>query len=329
MNRDRGYMVQRWLLVWFLLISALALFWPEGSQALFSLIPIAKFPWLIFVAMFFIGAMLPREEVLAVARNWSTVLGGTAVQYLSMPLLAFILGKLFQLDDDNFVGIVMAGCVPGAMASNVLTLNAHGNASYSVGLTTLATMLSPFMVPLTMGLALQHWDDSQKQKLWDAAITLGWSVVLPVVLGFAVAQLSKRGAQLLSRIGPTVANLMILWVIGAVIAANRERLLHEFQWNVVAALVGLNALGYAAGYVGALLMQLDEPKRRALTLEVGMQNAGLGATLALALFPDRSAVAIAPTLFMFGCMLSGTMLSNGWAWADRRQDKVNNVTRTL
>jgi BASS family bile acid:Na+ symporter len=63
-------------------------------------------------------------------------------------------------------------------------------------------------------------------------------------------------------------------------------------------------------------IRLDEPMRRALTIEVGMQNAGLGAALALKLFPDRPGVAIAPALFMFGCMLTGTLLARAWAWSD-------------
>jgi BASS family bile acid:Na+ symporter len=59
-------------------------------------------------------------------------------------------------------------------------------------------------------------------------------------------------------------------------------------------------------------MRLPEPMRRALTLEVGMQNAGLGAALAVKLFPDQAGVAIAPALYTFGCMLTGTMLAHIW-----------------
>ncbi|HTN74974.1 MAG TPA: bile acid:sodium symporter family protein, partial [Pirellulaceae bacterium] len=245
------------------------------------------------------------------------VISGTAVQYLSMPLLGYWMGKAWQLSDDNFIGIVMVGCVPGAMASNVLTLNARGNASYSVGLTTLATMLSPLVVPLALGLTLQRWDTEQIDLLWQSAFTLAWSVVLPVLLGFGLARSSASIGRVCERLGPATANLMILWVIAAVIAANRDRLM-SFQFDVIGALVCVNLLGYVAGYLGGVLLRLDEPMRRALTLEVGMQNAGLGATLALALFPGRPAVAIAPALFMFGCMLSGTLLAQAWAWNDAR-----------
>lgn len=316
-------MLGRWLLVWFLAISALALYWPRGGADPFLALTGQQLSWLICVAMFFIGAMLPREEVRDVARRWTTVFSGTAVQYGSMPLLAYVLGKLFQLSEDDFIGIVMVGCVPGAMASNLITMNARGNASYSVGLTTLATLLSPLAVPIALGLTLQKWDSAQFHLLTNAAVTLLWSVVLPVMVGFSIAQLSASAGKLLNRIGPTIANLAILWVIAAVIAMNRERLQY-LDAVLIAALVCLNGCGYLAGYFGGMAIRLDEPMRRALTIEVGMQNAGLGATLALRLFPDRPGVAIAPALFMFGCMLTGTLLASAWAFWDQRSGRVVN-----
>lgn len=304
-------MVARWLLVLFLVISAAALWWPDPFQAVTG----SQLSGLIFVAMFFIGAMLPPEEIRGVARRWPSVLSGTAVQYLSMPLLAYLFGTIWQLNEADFFGIILVGCVPGAMASNVITINARGNASYSVGLTTLATLLSPVAVPVTMGLALQRWDDAQRQLLLDAAVTLLWSVVLPVILGFITARVWRSQAARLVQIGPAVANLAILWVIATVIAKNRDYL--QLDPALVSALVCVNVSGYAAGYLGGYLIRLDEPMRRALTVEVGMQNAGLGSVLALRLFDDER-VAVAPALYMFGCMLTGTLLAQAWAWRDDR-----------
>src|SRR5690606_7199524 len=129
----------------------------------------------------------------------------------------------------------------------------------------------------------QRWDSAQLELLTNAAITLLWSVVLPVMLGFGLAQLSASAGKLLNRLGPTIANLVILWVIAAVIAMNRERLQY-LNTVLITALVCVNGFGYLAGYLGGVALRLDEPMRRALMIEVGMQNAGLGATLALRLF---------------------------------------------
>ena len=137
-------MVQRFLLPLLVLTSLLAYFWPAGWIDPFSKeISSYYLDWLIVVTMFSIGLMLPRDELDQVARRWKTVLGGVLVQYATMPLLALGCGLLFQLEGDYLLGMVLVGCVPGAMASNVLTINARGNASYSVSLTTVATLLSP------------------------------------------------------------------------------------------------------------------------------------------------------------------------------------------
>jgi BASS family bile acid:Na+ symporter len=89
------------------------------------------------------------------------------------------------------------------------------------------------------------------------------------------------------------------------------------------ALVLLNGIGYLAGYGTGKLFRLDEPMRRALTIEVGMQNAGLGAVLAARLFPDSPAVAIPTVVYMFGCMLTGTLLAVYWRTRNCHEEREN------
>ncbi len=262
--------------------------------------------------MFCVGMMLPRDEVRQVFRRWPTVFGGTAIQYSVMPLLAVGFGKLFGLTGDAFIGIVVVGCVPGAMASNVLTLNARGNTSYSVSLTTAATFLSPVAVPLVLALALQSEGAVDKDILWRASKMLMLTVVLPVFVGHVLGQTFPRLEKMSQRFGATIANLAILLIIAIVVAISKDKLT-QFHVDLLAALILVNLLGYVAGYCGGLGMRLPEPMRRALTLEVGMQNAGLGAALAVKLFPDQPGVAIAPAIYTFGCMLTGTILARIWA----------------
>ncbi|MBP87689.1 MAG: hypothetical protein CMJ64_13355 [Planctomycetaceae bacterium] len=320
-------MLERYLLLWLTASSYVAFRWPslwaslpaQFTESLTSPWLVDPFvasksilPWLITVTMFCIGLMLPREEIRQVFRRWPTVFTGTAIQYSVMPLLAFSMGRLFGLTGDTFIGIVMVGCVPGAMASNVLTLNARGNTSYSVSLTTAATLLSPLAVPAVLGLALSTTEGIDKKVLTDAGVTLLLTVVLPVVAGhllthrFPALETKSRWA------GVLIANLAILWIIAAVVGLTRDKLA-QFDVVIVGALLGVNLLGYTAGYAGGLGLKLDESMRRALTLEVGMQNAGLGAMLATELFSDKPGVAIAPAMYTFGCMLTGTILARIWA----------------
>jgi BASS family bile acid:Na+ symporter len=324
-------MIQRFLLLWLFLSSAAALYWPRlGISASWfpDWIPAAGRQWLadpwfhsrgsldaaVMVTMFAIGMMLPRDEVRQILRRWPTVLGGTTLQYSAMPLLAFFAGRLFGLEGSDLIGVTLVGCVPGAMASNVLTLNAGGNTSYSVSLTTSATLLSPLVVPLVLALVLSGSDQVNSEVLQAASLKLLWRVVLPVLLGHGLARGVVQVEILARRWGPLIANLAILWIIAVVVALNRESLF-RFNGALAGILLLMNLLGYLAGYLGGWAMRLPEPMRRALTLEVGMQNAGLGSMLAVSLFAGVSddEVAVAPAMYMFGCMATGTVLSAFWA----------------
>lgn len=309
-------MLQRLLIVWLAASSLAAFYWtvvlPGAPDPFRKDVNAVVLKWLIVVTMFAIGWMLPRDEVWQVARRWPMVLAGTLLQYGTMPLLAFVCGKLFGLTGDHLIGIVMVGAVPGAMASNVLTLLARGNASYSVSLTTLATLLSPLAVPLALRIFLATDTDVEPWFYLKLSRDLLLTVVLPVVTGYLFARWKPQWERQAGRIGSTVANLAILWIIAAVVGQNRDQL-REVSGNLFLALLALNGLGYLAGYLGGWTLRLPEPMRRALTLEIGMQNAGLGAVLATTVFEGHSATAIAPAMYTFGCMFTGTVLARVWS----------------
>ncbi len=306
-------MLQRYLLLWLTLLSLVALFWEKAGVAVDPFVAGKDYLGVMVGAiMFAIGCLLTRDEVAEVLRRWPLVLAGTTIQYVCMPLLAWSIGGLLGLEGAARIGVVMVGCVPGAMASNVLTLAARGNVSYSVSLTTSATLLSPLVVPLALLLTLgsTHGPDPLA-----VSVQLLRTVVGPVVLGYLTCHLWSDVEQPLRRAAPIVANLTILWIIGVVVALNRERL-GQATALILVALMLINAGGYLAGYFGGKLLRLPETMRRALTLEVGMQNAGVGTFLALEFFPDRPDAAIPTALYTFGCMLTGTILAQWWSRRD-------------
>ena len=281
-------MLQRYLMLWLVLSSGISFFWPR-------LLPGEFDPFLpsrlaltiaIFLVMFAVGSLLRFEEVKEVGRRWPAVLFGTAVQYASMPLLAYLIGHAFGFDRVTLLGVIMVGCVPGAMASNVLTLSSGGNVSYSVALTTLATMLSPIAVPLALWLTLDLKGDFKGEfEILNVSKQLLLQVVLPVLLGFGLRRVSTLFEWGAERWGGIIANLAILWIIAAVVGLNRERLGEIFgvkdgglmvgELKLVVALLLINVLGYLAGYLGGRATGMSDSMRRALTLEIGMQNCGL------------------------------------------------------
>jgi BASS family bile acid:Na+ symporter len=262
--------------------------------------------------MFAIGGLLPRDELRAVLRDARSVFGGTAIQYGTMPALAYVFSLVFGLEGDLRVGVILVGCVPGAMASNVLTLLARGNVSYSVSLTTTATLLSPLIVPLALYLTLQRSDVDAEAIAVQSFRDLLVQVVAPVLAGHFLARRSAALERIMARLGPIAANVAILWIIAVVVNANAGQY-QRAGFALLAALAAVNLLGYLAGYAGGIAMRLPDTKRRALTIEIGMQNAGLGATLAQQLFPGADPIALPAALYTFGCMLTGTLLAQWWS----------------
>jgi bile acid:Na+ symporter, BASS family len=307
-------MLQRFLLIWLVLLCGVAFVWPDWISAEFDPFRESK-PWLphlFAVTMFALGGLLPRDEIRQVFEKWPTVLGGTALQYSIMPLAAYGLGHAAGFEGDLLLGVILVGCVPGAMASNVLTLTARGNVSYSVSLTTAATLASPVVVPLVLYLAIRQTGVDRAALVVSAFSILMSQVVGPVAAGHLLSRVSTTFQNALKSCGPVIANLAILWIIAVVVNANRGNLASAGV-PLFAALLGVNLLGLLGGYGGGRLMRLPVGMRRALTLEIGMQNAGLGTVLAGQLFADQSAVALPPALYTFGCMLTGTVLAQMWA----------------
>ena len=323
-------LIQRYLLVWLSLLSLAAYYWPQTGISFDPWVHTSQLPYLIIVTMFGVGWMLPIDEIKKVASRWPTIIGGTLTQFLVMPMLALGIGIAFGLQGDMLVGVILVGCVPGAMASNVLTIVSKGNASYSVSLTSLATLLSPIAVPTmlaisasfvdasTLGVLEGANDDSGSVYLTSGIKLLKW-VVIPVIAGFLMGRLLPQYEQQAKVIGANVANLAILLIIATVVGASREKLA-TLPLLVLTCLLLINIFGYLGGFTGGTLMKLPHPMKRALTLEVGMQNAGLGATLATELFtsPD-SLVSIAPAFYTFFCMFTGTILA--WYWSSKHVQK--------
>jgi bile acid:Na+ symporter, BASS family len=308
-------MLQRYLVLWLVASSAAAFFWPSivesgpdpwvvagsnGSVA--SRLPLGG---IVAATMFIIGSLLPRDEVARVLQRWPLVVGGTLTQYTAMPLLAFVMAHVVPLPRELFIGVVLVGCVPGAMASNVLTLAARGNVSYSVSLTTMATLLSPLVVPFALLLTLSATAPIDPISV---ALQLLREVVGPVVAGHLFSRQSERFARAMAAVGSSIANLAILWIIATVVALNRDRLT-DISMSALIVMLCINLGGYLAGHVSSRLMRIDEGMRRALILEIGMQNAGVGTVLAVRLFPEQPAVAIPTAAYTFGCMLTGSLLA--------------------
>jgi BASS family bile acid:Na+ symporter len=299
----------RSLLFWLLVSSGIAFVWPADTVGFDPFLAPPALLWLlIVVTMFALGTLVRPDELQPLRSSpWWVVLG-VITQVTVMPLAAWLTTKLIPMDPELAAGVILVGCVPGAMASNVLTNTARGSVAYSVSLTSVATILSPLTVPLVLWIVAGARTET---SLSAAAVRLAVLVVLPTMAGYLVSRRSAAMRLVYERCGPLLASIALLWIIASVVAANRDYLI-SVSGILVVALLAINAAGYAAGYSVGRLAKQPEHFRRALTLEVGMQNAGLGTALATSLYGAETIATIPTAAYTFGCMLTGTILAVWW-----------------
>ncbi len=286
---------------WVILFGVLAYFFPQPLQ-----IDKKYNLWFFALTMFGIGAVLRPSDFREIGRRPWIVLLGTAAQFTFMPLGAFVCAKLLRLPDDLAVGLIIAGCAPGAMSSNVMSYIAKADTAYSVSLTTVSTLLCPIVTPLlTKVLA----GAILPVPFWAMAVDILWMVIVPLGAGFAVRALFPRTIERIQEIFPAISVTFIIFVCSYVIAGNRDRIL-QITVAAAAGVALLNVWGLWAGYQTARLFKLSIPQRRTLSIEIGMQNAGLGTALAIEHFGPRAAVPTA--LFVFVCIITASILVELW-----------------
>lgn len=293
--------------------STLAYFWSASEVGFdpFRLAPVGL-SLLVALTMFCLGLVVQSSELKELRERPWTVFLGVLAQCTVMPLLAWGVVAVLGLEGPLAYGVMLCGCVPGAMASNVLTMTARGNVSYSVSLTTVATLLSPLTVPTALVIVAGLETGAEVFKPTKMALTLLLTVVVPVIAGYLIKQRFAVVQRDAVKAAPPVATVALLWIIASVVAGNRDRL-SQVEATLIFGLLAMNLLGYLGGNLVGRAARMPESMRRALVLEVGMQNAGLGTMLAASLLGGDSPAQIPTAAYTFGCMLTGTLLAAAWA----------------
>lgn len=260
---------------------------------------------LLGVVMFGMGLATKLEDFKVVFSRPRDIAIGCAAQFTVMPALAWALSRLFGLDEALTVGVVLVGCCPGGTASNVITYLAKGDLALSVGMTGVSTLLAPFLTPvLTLLLA----GKTVHVNTLGMFVGILWVVIMPILLGFAAKRFFPKATARAVRFMPTVSSVAIAVIIALVVAANAKRLLAGGATIFVVVILH-NICGLALGYLIAAAMRLAEPKRRALCIEVGMQNSGLAASLAAVHFAAYPMAAVPGAIFSVWHNVSGAFVA--------------------
>jgi len=259
------------------------------------------FLWLFAATMFALGIVLHPEEARdAIRTPWRIVLG-VFTQFTVMPLLGFAAASLAVAQGVSpmlALGFIIVGCAPGAMASNVITYLAGGAVAFSIAMTMLATVLSPLLTPLLVEMFGKAF---MAIPFWPMMRTILLTVALPLALGMLLRRYLGIYRRQAEQLAPGIAALAIILICSYAVAVNQGRIA-ETPLLVVMLVILLNALGYALGWLAGRLFGFDLSHRITLSIEIGMQNAGLGVALALKHFQPETALPGA--LFAVWCIIT-------------------------
>ena len=264
---------------------------------------------LLGVIIFGMGMALRLEDFRIVFSRPRDILIGCTAQFTIMPLLAFALSRLFALDEALAVGVVLVGCCPGGTASNVITYLAKGDLALSVGMTATSTILAPVLTPLLVWLLAGKTVDVD---VIGMLLSILWVVILPIVAGLIVKWFWPRFTEKATAYLPAVSSLAIAFIVMIIIAANASKLLLGGLIIVVVVILH-NLCGLGLGWLIGHLLHLPAAKRKAISIEVGMQNSGLASSLATLHFAAYPMATIPGAIFSVWHNISGAIVARLYA----------------
>lgn len=292
----------RWFALLVLVASAAALVRPEYTA------PLAEHTSLFLgVIMFGMGLTLRPADFSVVVTHPKAALIGIASQYTIMPLLGWGIANALDLPPMLVVGMILVGAAPGGTASNVMVYLARGDVALSVAMTSVSTMLAPLITPL---LVLALAGRTLEVPAGEMFGTILGVVLVPVLAGLALRTFADRLVTPILPVLPLVSVVGIMLVVVGVVGANADDIVSTGAL-VALAVVLHNAAGLILGYIVGRLGGLPEPGRRAISVEVGMQNSGLAAALATTYFSPLAALPGA--LFSVWHNVSGALLATFWS----------------
>ncbi|MBN6710720.1 bile acid:sodium symporter family protein [Haemophilus haemoglobinophilus] len=286
--------------IWVVVFAFIAAQFPETFK-----IFVPWIPYLLGIVMLGMGLTLTFKDFAEVTRNPKAVIIGVIAQFIVMPLIAFLLVKSFQLPPDLAIGVILVGSCPGGTSSNVMTFLARGNTALSVACTTISTLLAPVLTPAVFYLFASQWLDINAGAMFISVLKI---VLLPIFVGVIIRTFLKEKIEQFSQTMPLVSVVAIVLIVTAVVSVSKDRIIESGL--LIFAIVALhNGLGYLIGYAVARLFKLSNFDSKAVSIEVGMQNSGLGAALAAIHFKANPVIAVPSAVFSFWHNISGPILA--------------------
>lgn len=307
---------QKTFALWVLLAAITAFFLPSGFKWIAPWIT-----WLLGIIMFGMGITLSTDDFREVAKRPTAVLLGVVAHYVIMPGVAYALCKIMQLPPEIAVGVLLVGCCPSGTASNVMTYLARGNTALSVACSVASTFLAPVLTPTIFYVLASEWIHIDAASMFKSVLMV---VLFPIILGVVVQAVLGKKVQKIVGVTPFLSVVAIVAIVAAVVAVSQEKIA-QTGLLIFAVVVIHNAFGFLLGYFAGRMIGMSHFDCKAISLETGMQNSGLGAALAAVHFKTNPIAAVPSAIFSFWHNITGPLLATYWA----RKAEKEEINRTM
>lgn len=272
------------------------------------------------VIMLTMGLTLTTQDFKILARRPWDIFIGAAAQFIIMPGLAYTLVHVFRLSPPIAIGILLVGCCPGGVSSNIMSYLCHGDVAFSVGMTCASTLLAPVMTPFLMKLTAGQIVAVDAVGMFLNILIV---TIIPVTVGCALNYFfsNRPSFPTIQKLMPGVSVLCLAMIVGGVISTVHDDLVSRgfvlFIWTF-AVVFCHNSLGYLLGWFAGWLAKFNVAKKRTISIEVGMQNAGLATVLAGNFFAAQPLAVLPCAISCVWHSISGTILAGIYLWYDKR-----------
>ena len=272
---------------------------------------------ILSIMMFGVGMTIKRDQFKLVLERPRDVFIGAFCQFIIMPLVAFIISKIFNLSPELSLGLILVGTCPGGVSSNIMSFLAKGDVALSVSLTTMSTILAPILTPvITLILAKSYIEIS----IISMFISIIKTIIIPILLATLCSKLFPKINEFMNKLLPLLSSILLMMLVSGSISGSVESIKTSGIIMFLAVIIH-HGIGFLLGYIIAGRCKMNENKKRVISLEVGMQNSGLATTLAFDHFTPVVSVAAAlsgPLQTIFSAILA-----NYWANKELNKDTDN------
>lgn len=296
--------IQKTFAIWVVVFAVIALIYPSAFVWMKAYIP-----WVLGIIMLGMGMTMTVDDFKSVLSQPKAVVIGVLAQFIVMPSVALLLCKVFQLPPEIAVGVILVGCCPGGTASNVITYMAKGNTALSVACTSVSTFLAPVLTPAIFYLLASQWLPIDAGSMFVDILKV---VIFPIIIGVFLRTLFKEKTEQYIQVMPLISVVGIVVIVAAIIAASKASIMQS-GLLILGVVMLHNTLGFLLGFWASRLFKLSYFDSKAVSIEVGMQNSGLGVTLAAIHFAASPITAVPSAIFSLWHNISGPTLATYWA----------------